>query len=378
MNDNVFEKADLIRFTSEPVEWQYQRIIAKMFEAISWSDGNIVICFSGGKDSALLLDMYCECMKMLDRQSTPIQVAWANTTNETSAMRRYIPTFIERCEKKYGVSIQLHEVRPANGANIVTVLRNEGLPFISKMVSGTLRKVMNDLDEKGVSYQDIKHLHHPTVQCRDALREMGLSDTTVLSLTGWSCKRGDFGKEFVLPLRWFPLLDICRVTGEKIRFSEKCCSILKKEPIKRLEFPCVMTGEQAVESKTRESSWLKTGCNYRFPDGSVRSKPLGAVSLDTVLFALKHRNVPLCSDYGEIVFSENEKCYRCTKAQRTGCALCGFGIKFDPERFVRLQATEPNKVNLAFKPISKGGLGYKEVCEYANEYCGTNILIPDV
>jgi hypothetical protein len=71
-------------------------------------------------------------------------------------------------------------------------------------------------------------------------------------------------------------------------------------------------------------------------------------------------------------------CYRCTKAQRTGCALCGFGIKFDPERFVRLQETEPAKVAYAFKPISQGGLGYKEVCEYTNEYCKTKIVIPKI
>ena len=74
----------------------------------------------------------------------------------------------------------------------------------------------------------------------------------------------------------------------------------------------------------------------------------------------------------------DKKCYRCTKAQRTGCALCGFGIKFDTERFVRLQETEPAKVAFAFKPISQGGLGYKETCEYLNEYCNTKIVIPDV
>ena len=383
-NDNAFTKKDLIRMTSEPLESQYQRILAKIGEAHLWAD-DIVISFSGGKDSALLLDMYCEWLTMIDKTHIPVKVAWANTTNETVAMNNYVKWFIDRCEKKYGVKIEFHEVRPSNNQNIITVLKSEGLPFVSKMVAGTLRKVTNDLEKHGITYDDVKNLHHPTIQCRDALREMGLSDTTVLSLTGWSCRRGDFGEAFVLPLQWMPLLDIKRVTGEDIKFSEKCCTILKKEPLSRLNFPNMMTGEQAVESKTREQEWLKKGCNYSLPNGEYRSKPLGSVSVETVLYALKHRDVPICSDYGEIeeyTISNDPLCpktgYRCTNAQRTGCALCGFGIKFDPERFVRLQKTDPAKVNYAFKPMSQGGLGYKEVCEYSNEYCRTNIIIPDV
>lgn len=384
-DENVFTKADLIRMTNEPVERQYQRILTKMLEAYSMTQGDIVICFSDGKDSALILDMYCDLLTIIGKTDAPVKVAWANTTNETLAMKQYVRWFIERTEKKYGVKIDFHEVKPANNQNIITVLKQEGLPFISKMVAANLRKVTKDMEAHGITYDDVKNLHRPTIECRDALREMGLSDTTVLAFTGWSCRRGDFGTDFILPMQWMPLLDIKRVTGQDIRFSEKCCNILKKEPISRLNFPNVMTGEQAIESKTRESAWLKNGCNYKLPDGSMKSKPLGAVSLDTVLFALKYRDIPICSDYGEIekyTISDDPVCpktgYRCTNAQRTGCALCGFGIKFDPERFVRLQETEPAKVAYAFKPMSEGGLGYKEVCEYSNEYCRTKIIIPKV
>ena len=137
-----------------------------------------------------------------------------------------------------------------------------------------------------------------------------------------------------------------------------------------------MTGEQASESKMREEAYLKTGCNIRLPNGEYKSKPFGAMTRDGVLFALKYRNTPICSDYGEIVKDENG--YRCTKAQRTGCALCGFGCQYDIERFVRLQETEPAKVNFAFKPKSIGGAGFKEAIEYMNEYCGTKVVIPKI
>jgi 3'-phosphoadenosine 5'-phosphosulfate sulfotransferase (PAPS reductase)/FAD synthetase len=375
-----FTKKDLVKMTNEPYERQYQRILAKIMEAVSWTKGDMVVCFSGGKDSALMLDMYCEVIQMFGLAHIPIKVAWANTTNETTAMKQYIPYFIKRCEKKYGVKIELEEVTPANKQTIITVMKDEGLPFISKMVSSTLRKVTKDMENNGVTYDNVKDLHKPTVQCRDALRKMGLSNTTVLAFTGWSCSIEDFGTGFVLAQQWMPLLDIKRATGENIRFSEKCCNILKKEPISRLNYPNVMLGEQAVESKNRESAWLKTGCNYKFPDGTIRSKPLGSVSLDAILYSIAYRDIPLCSDYGSIEqYTDRDKvCYRCTKAQRTGCALCGFGIKYDPERFARLLETEPAKVAFAFKPISQGGLGYKEVCEYMNEYCKTKIVIPNV
>ena len=379
MSDKVFEKSDLIKFINEPLPRQYQRIMAKIMEAISWTNGDILICFSGGKDSALILDMYCEIISNVfpHLAKQPIKVAWANTTNESKAMVDYVKWFIKYCESKYGVTINLDEVKPSNNDNIIKVMKREGLPFVSKSVSSIVRKVRKSMDENNITYDDIKDLHKPTIQCRDALREMGLNDTTVLSLTGWSCNRNDFGTAFVLPQRWMPLLKIREVTGCDIKFSEKCCNFLKKEPLGRLNYPNIMLGEQAVESRSREHAWLQNGCNYKLPDNSIKSKPLGAVSLDAVLYALLYRKTPLSPDYGEIQYCEEKKCYECSKAQRTGCTLCGFGIKYDPMRFVRLQETEPAKVAYAFKPYNEGGLGYKEVCEFLNEYCGTKIVIPN-
>lgn len=382
---NIYSKKDLVRLTSEPLGMQYQRIIAKVAEAYALTHGDIAICFSGGKDSALIADVYCEWLAINNLTHVPVRLVWANTTNETAAMKQYIKWFVDWLENKYGVSVELIEVKPANNQTFATVMKNEGLPFVSKLVASILRKVSKDMEAHGVTYDDVKDLHCANVQCRDALREMNLSDTTVLAFTGWSCNIQDFGREFVLAKRWMPLLDIKRVTGENLFFSEKCCSILKKDPMNRLNYSNIMTGEQATESKVREAAWLQHGCNFTFPDGSVKSKPLGAVSQDAVLYALKFRNTPICTDYGEIVECEKktsdnrlQRCLMCTESQRTGCALCGFGIAKDPKRFVRLQEKEPAKIAFAFKPISKGGLGYKETCEYLNEYCKTNISIPEV
>lgn len=117
MTDNIYEKSDLIRFINEPLPMQYQRIMAKIMQAITWTEGDIAIAFSGGKDSALMLDMYCDIISTMynSLKHKPIKVMWANTTNETKTMREYVPFFIKRCEEKYGVKIDFTEVTPAKG-----------------------------------------------------------------------------------------------------------------------------------------------------------------------------------------------------------------------------------------------------------------------
>ena len=338
-----------------------------MIEAIKETDGDILVCFSGGKDSALLLDMYCEIASQIFGIKN-IQVGYADTTNETRAMREYVPWFINRCEEKYGVKINLTTTRPDNGYTFAGIVKQKGVPFVSKMLSGTIRKTKASMREAGVTYDDVIKYAQSDIASRDALREMGLSDTAVLALTGWSCNRNDFGKSFKIAKQWLPLLN-CDVP-----LTEQCCVILKETPIAKLQYPNTMTGEQAEESKMRESAWLKHGCNYSPSPGKYKASPFGALSGQAILYAIQHRNVPICSDYGEVVKCGD--CFQCTKAKRTGCALCGFGITFDPKRFVRLQETEPAKVAWAFKPRSEGGAGYRELCEYSNEYCKTKITIP--
>lgn len=343
-------------------------MIAKVMQAIVYTKGDILVCFSGGKDSALLLDVYCEIASMFGYNT--VYVGYADTTNETRNMRQYVKWFIKRCEEKYGVKIELYKVRPKGNLTFADIIKTEGIPFATKAIAGAVRKTKSSMEKNNIKYSDIVEFAKPEIRCRDVLREMGLSDSAVLSLTGWSNNRQDFGTHFKISKMWLPLLDC------EIPITEKCCLILKENPLQRLDNPRIMTGEQANESQKRESVWLEHGCNYILPNNGYKSMPLGSLSKQAVLYAIYYRNIPLCEDYGKVVKCEGD-CYKCTEAQRTGCALCGFGIKYDPERFIRLQKSEPAKVNWAFKPRNQGGAGYRELCEYSNEYCKTKIIIPN-
>ena len=357
----------LLELQNRPLEEQYNTAVTRIIDAIKVTLGDIMVSFSGGKDSALLLDMYCEIASKLFGIKD-VFVGYADTTNETKSMRQYVPWFVDRCEKKYGVKIHITTTRPKNNVTFASVVKEKGIPFISKQTAGMIRKTKESMKAAGIPYDDVIKLAKPTISARDALLDMGFSNSAILALTGWSRPKNDFGKAFTLAKQWLPLLNC------DIPLTERCCSILKEEPLAMLGYKNVMTGEQANESKNRENEWLKNGCNYYIPSGGYKSKPFGSLSAQAILYSIHYRKIPLSPDYGEVICCGD--CFKCTKASRTGCALCGFGIKFNPDRFVRLQETEPAKIAWAFKPRAEGGAGYRELCEYSNEYCGTKILIP--
>ena len=368
---NAFSKAQLVEMWKRPVERQYNVAVSKMLEAIRDTDGDITICFSGGKDSSLLLDMYCGLIAGTKWSSKPVKVAFADTTNETSAMMKFIKTFIPYVENKYGIHIDLKTVRPPNGLTWAGFVKENGIPLISKAQSKAIRTVKTDMQATGCDFETIKRLSRQDEKAVKELFDIGFSKTGVLALTGWVSYRQQFGKHFMLSKKWMPMV-CCAVD-----LTDMCCVKIKEVALNAVTDGSRMTGEQAAESKTREAVYLKTGCNARMADGGYVSKPFGAMTKDGILFALDFRGTPICSDYGGIVKDEDGH-YHCTKTQRTGCALCGFGCQYDTERFVRLQETEPAKVRFAFKPKSDGGAGYKEAIEYMNEYCGTKVLIPNL
>lgn len=366
-----YTKHELIEMWKRPVERQYNIAMTKIMKAIFDTKGEISLCFSGGKDSALMLDMYCECVCSTEYANKPIKVYFANTTNETSNMRCFIKDFIAWIENKYRVKIDFQETRPKDGLTWAQFVLNKGIPLISKAQSKAIRYVKRDIKKTGCDYETVKKMANPEMKCVKELLDIGFSKSGVLSLTGYVFNRQEFGNMFRISKKWLPMV-MC-----DIDLTEQCCVRIKEEPLHRLAGGNVMVGEQAEESATREQTYLKTGCNIRLPNGDYKAKPFGPMTKDGILYAIKFRGTPICKDYGDIV-QDDDGHYRCTKAQRTGCALCGFGCQYDTDRFIRLQETDPAKVKFAFKPKSEGGAGYKEAIEYMNENCGTKVVVPKV
>lgn len=123
------------------------------------------------------------------------------------------------------------------------------------------------------------------------------------------------------------------------KVSAKCCYYLKEKPcdIWAKEHKSVpFLGLMASEGGRRQKSLMLHGCNY-FGKSTIRSAPFAIFSRQDLLQLALDLDVPVPEIYGKIERKEDGTLYT-TKAQRTGCAMCGFGIHLEkrPHRFDQL------------------------------------------
>ena len=102
-------------------------------------------------------------------------------------------------------------------------------------------------------------------------------------------------------------------------------------------------GLMASEGGRREKALIRNGCNYISPT-TARSCPFATFQRDDLLQLALDLQVPVPEIYGEIVRGKDGR-LRTTKAQRTGCTMCGFGIQLEkrPHRFDRLREQAPKE-----------------------------------
>lgn len=130
------------------------------------------------------------------------------------------------------------------------------------------------------------------------------------------------------------------------KVSAKCCYYMKEKPCddwakENNSYPYL--GLMASEGGQREMALMKNGCNYYGKD-VVRSAPFAPFNRQDLLQLALDLNVPVPKAYGEIKRGSDGLLYT-TRAQRTGCSMCGFGIHIEnrPHRFDRLREDNPKE-----------------------------------
>lgn len=130
------------------------------------------------------------------------------------------------------------------------------------------------------------------------------------------------------------------------KVSSKCCYYLKEKPCDdwaKQNNSVPFLGLMASEGGRRQKSLMLHGCNY-FGKSTVRSAPFAIFNRQDLLQLALDLKAPVPEIYGEIVRDEDGT-LRTTKAQRTGCSMCGFGIHLEkrPHRFDRLYESNPKE-----------------------------------
>lgn len=369
MKEFQYTLDDVRAMWGRPYEEQIAVMQAKILDAVRRTDGGIAVSYSGGKDSGMLLEQAAKCWAMVYGDSRPLVVIWANTGCEFKSMWPFVQRFTHCLEDRHGIRIDLRCVSAKQP--FARTIREIGYPFPSKKIARMVSDVRAQMQALGVRYDEIKPYIHGGLPAARAMRERGFSAVVVCDVTG--IKSDGKPGTCVIPARWAPLL------GAPFEVSHRCCQVHKKGPIRTIERELgglmPMVGEMAANSKTRLDSYRRTGCN-QFGGGKRVSKPMGPMTEQTVNRYYYETGLPLAPPYGEPVRADGG--YRFSGEQNTGCKLCGFGIMYDWDRFVRLAKLEPETVRWAFKPLEGGGLGYGTVCRYINEYCGGKIALPDV
>lgn len=130
------------------------------------------------------------------------------------------------------------------------------------------------------------------------------------------------------------------------KVSSKCCYYLKEKPCDdwaKENDSVPFLGLMASEGGRRAKSLKLHGCNY-WGKTTVRSCPFAIFNRNDLLQLALDLNVPIPEIYGSIERDRDGNLYT-TKAQRTGCSMCGFGIHLEkrPHRFDLLRDRNPKE-----------------------------------
>ena len=271
---------------------------------------NAVCSYSGGSDSDIMIDLIERTRQAFNLP--PIKYVFFNTGLELDATKRHV----KDTAQKYGVDIE--EIRPKKGNDIVSATRREGIPFVSKIMSAGLE----GWQKKGIplSIADEYNEAEDKAAKRRELRERYPHCESTINFLCCCNKDGEPRPNIQLVINSSRFMrDFIAENPPDFKISANCCNCCKKQPAHAFQkgYEMVITGERRDEGGMRSVPRQDNTslCFTETSDGSFRLRPLYYVSDDDKAWSKQF--------YG-LRYSDAYEVYGLT---RTGCCGCPISYK---------------------------------------------------
>ena len=242
---------------------------------------------------------------------------------------------IQKVHKEMGVTRlkpALHTEGPRKGHpwNKPEILQEFGFPVLSKEIAGKIELLQNPSE-------DNKTVRHAIITGETGEYGGFQKDSRMKLSQKWLEKFGGYENENEGTNYGKP---------DNFKVSQKCCYYLKEKPCDdwaKEHNSVPYLGMMASEGGRRAKSLMMHGCNY-WGKSTIRSCPFAIFYRQDLLQLALDLNVPVPEIYGKIERRPDGTLFT-TKAQRTGCSMCGFGIQIEkrPHRFDMLRDTNPKE-----------------------------------
>lgn len=305
---------------------------------------NAICSYSGGSDSDIMVHLIEQTREIFSLPQ--IHYAFFNTGLELQATKDHVKETAE----KYGVEIT--EYRPK--VNIVNAVRNNGIPFISKIMSGGLQ----EWQKKGIplTIADEYDQAEDKAAKRQELRERYPHCESVINFLCCCNAAGEPRPDIQLVINSSKYMrDFIGEYPPDFKISAKCCDYCKKHVAHNVQknFDMVITGERRDEGGMRSVPRKDntTLCFTETAEGKFRLRPLYYVSDEDKAWY---------KDYYGIRYSDAYEVYGLT---RTGCCGCPISYKAIDD-LEKIKPYEPVVVKAAWNIFGKS---YEYRMKY-NEY----------
>lgn len=246
---------------------------------------------------------------------------------------------IQAIHRKLGIEV----VRPIKPK--VAIIKEFGYPVLSKEIAAKIELLQNPTEKN-------KTVRHAIITGETGEYGGNRTGTRMKLSDKWLQKFGGSDPEGAA----------LGYADAPFRVSSKCCYYLKEKPCDdwaKAHNSAPYLGIMASEHGRREKALMMHGCNY-FGETTIRSAPFAIFSRQDILQLALDLHVPVPEIYGEIM-RDPDGTLRTTKAQRTGCSMCGFGIHMEkrPHRFDLLYERNPKEWHFWMYDM-----GWGEVLDY--------------